>query len=185
MKPISFYKNPLKFQAFWKLLEKIRINKCLEYCRGRILDIGCGNNTLVKKYGNGIGVDVFPWEGVDIVCDTTKLPFRAHEFDRVFFIACLNHIPEREKVLKEAFRVLKPGGMVILTALGLKTSFLVHKIGLIFGEPDQQQRGMKEGELYGMSQKDVDSLLEKAGFEEISHKKFELGLNTVFLAKKP
>ena len=185
MKPISYFKNPLKFQAFWKLLEKIRINKCLEYCRGRILDIGCGNNTLVKKYGNGIGVDVFPWEGVDIVCDTTKLPFRAHEFDRVFFIACLNHIPERGKVLKEAFRVLKPGGMVILTALGLKTSFLVHKIGFIFGEPDQQRRGMKEGELYGISHKEVDSLLEKAGFEEISHKKFELGLNTLFLAKRP
>ena len=185
MKPISSYKNLLKFQAFWKFLEEKRINQCLEYCRGRILDIGCGNNVLVKKYGNGIGVDVFPWEGVDIVCDTTRLPFGANEFDRVFFIACLNHIPERGKVLKEAFRVLKPGGMIIVTMIGPITGFLVHKIGLIFGEPDQKQRRMKEGELYGMSQKEVDSLLEKAGFEEISHKKFELGINTLSLAKRP
>ena len=184
MKPIPFYKNLLKFQAFWKFLEEKRINQCLKYCQGKILDIGCGNNSLVKKYGNGIGVDVFPWEGVDIICDTTKLPFKDGEFDRVFLIACLNHIVEREKVLKEAFRVLKPGGMIIITMAGPKVGFLIHKIGIILGEPDQKERGMKKGELYGMSQREGDALLKKAGFEKISHQKFELGLNTIFLGAK-
>lgn len=178
-----FYNNYIN-QFYYKFSERIRINKCLKYCQGKILDIGCGNNALVKKYGNGIGVDVHPWEGVDRVCDTTNLPFKESEFDRVFLIACLNHIPEREKVLKEAFRVLKPGGMVILTMTGPRIGFLLHKIGIFFREQDQRERGMKDGEVYGMTQKEVDDLLIQAGFKEISHKKFELGLNTIFSGKK-
>lgn len=29
-----------------------RINTVRKYCKGRLLDIGCGNNELVKGYGN-------------------------------------------------------------------------------------------------------------------------------------
>jgi len=174
----------LNFQSFYRFWEKIRINECLKYCQGKILDIGCGNNKLVKRYRNGVGVDVYPWEGVDIVCETTKLPFKGNEFDRVFLIACLNHILEKEKVLKESFRVLKPGGMIIITSLGPKIGFIIHKIGSLLGEQDQKVRGMKKGEVYGMSQREIDNLLIKAGFKEISHKKFELGLNKIFVAKK-
>jgi len=174
----------MKSSFFYNFFEKIRINECIKYCQGRILDIGCGNNNLVKKYGNGVGVDIYPWEGVDIVCDTTNLPFKENEFDRVFLIACLNHIPERAKVLKEAFRVLKPEGMIIITMIGPKIGFLVHKISFFFGEQDQRIRGMKEGEVYGMSQKEADDLLTQAEFKDIYHKKFELGLNKFFFGKK-
>lgn len=170
--------------GFYKFFEKMRVKECLKYCQGRVLDIGCGNNTLVKTYGNGVGVDVYPWEGVDIVCDTTKLPFGNNEFDRVFLIACLNHIPERKKVLREAFRVLKPGGKIIITMVDPVTGFFAHKIGALFGEQDQRERGMKEGELYGMTKKEVVNLLKQSGFKEIFHKKFELGFNTIFFGKK-
>ena len=34
----------------------------LSHVNGKLLDIGCGENLLVKQYGDGIGVDVFPWE---------------------------------------------------------------------------------------------------------------------------
>lgn len=168
-----------------KFLEKIRKKECLPYCHGKILDVGCGYNTLVKQYGNGIGVDVYPWKGVDIVCDTTNLPFPDKEFDRAFLIACLNHIPEREKVLSETFRVLKPGGIIIITMIGPKIGFLWHKLSGLFWDKDQRERGMKEGEVYGMPEEKVRRLLIGAGFVGISHKKFEFGLNTLYLAKKP
>lgn len=61
--------------------------------KGRLLDIGCGNNMLVKAWGNEIGVDVFNWPGVDMVVeDCAKLPFTDGEFDTVTIIAALNHI---------------------------------------------------------------------------------------------
>lgn len=167
------------------IIKTIRTNQCLKYCQGRILDIGCGHNDLVKKYGNGIGVDVFPWDGVDIICDTTNLPFQKDEFDRVFFIASLNHIPKRDKVLEEAFRVLKPKGMVIITMIGFGVGFFWHKLSGLFWDKDQIERGMKEGEVCGMSKNDVEYLLIKTGFKGISYKKFEIGLNTIYLAEKP
>lgn len=168
-----------------KFLEKIRINKCLEYCDGRILDIGCGYNNLVKKYGNGVGVDVYPWQGVDIVCDTKNLPFNNEEFDRVFLIATLNHIPKQERslVLKEAYRVLKPNGKVIVTMIDPIIGFIWHKIGGFFWDKDQKERGMKEGESYGMTGKEVKNLLVMSEFGDILEESFEFGLNRIYVAK--
>jgi len=170
---------------FWdEFFKKIRVNQCLKYCQGRILDIGCGHNNLVRKYGQGVGVDVFPWEGADLVCDTTQLPFQENEFNRVFLLACLNHIPEREKVLKEALRVLKPGGMIIITMITPKIGYFWHKVGGPFWE-DHRKRGMKEKEVYGMTKKNIESLLIRAGFKELRSRKFAFGLNTIYSATKP
>ncbi len=33
----------------------------MKYANGKVLDIGCGANNFVRSYGNGVGVDVYPW----------------------------------------------------------------------------------------------------------------------------
>jgi len=105
-----------------------RINICLKYCSGKVLDVGCGEgNQLVRKWRNGIGVDVYPWEGVDKVCDTRNLPFKDNEFDTVTIVAALGHIPERLKVLQECYRVLKPNGKILVTGIHPVIGFLRHK----------------------------------------------------------
>src|SRR5262249_4425778 len=96
---------------------EIRTGVVLNAARGRLLDIGCGTNRLVAQYrgggGDGVGVDVYPWEGVDLIVeDTSKLPYPDASFDTISFVACINHIPNRIDVLREAHRVLKPGGQV-------------------------------------------------------------------------
>ena len=85
-----------------------RCDKVMENCSGRLLDIGCGNNQLVKKYGNdSIGIDVYDFGGgAVIVKDTSKLPFADGSFDAVSFVASINHIPNREDVLRESYRVM-------------------------------------------------------------------------------
>lgn len=91
--------------------------------RGHCLDIGCGpRNRFVREYldGDGVGVDVFPYEGLEpeqILEDMTKLPFADGSFDTVTFLANFNHIPEplRDAELAEAMRVLRPRGNVIIT----------------------------------------------------------------------
>ena len=47
--------------------------------------------------------------------DATKLPFRNKVFDAVAFLDVLEHIEKDSKAIKEARRVLKPGGVVVIT----------------------------------------------------------------------
>lgn len=44
-----------------------------------------------------------------------KLPFEDDSFDAVFTIDAINHLKNRENVLKEFYRVLKPGGRLLYT----------------------------------------------------------------------
>lgn len=162
-------------------LERRRISLVLPHIRGRLLDIGCGQNALVTSYGNGIGVDVYPWKGVGIVVeDTTSLPFEDGSYDTVSFVACLNHIPSRRDVLKEAHRCLVPGGTLIATMIGPVISFIWHKL-IRPWDKDQTERGMKPGEVWGIGRRAMRKLFSDSGFELLSAVRFEFGLNTLYV----
>jgi len=166
---------------------EIRVEKVLEHVKGRCLDIGCGDNELIKEYrskgGNGIGIDVYPWDGVDkVVSDSSKLPFENKSFDCITFVASLNHIPNRNEVLKESYRILKEDGIIIITFLSPIISFLWHKI--CFWDQDQKKRGMKNGEVYGFTGNQVIALLNKTGYRIVEQKKFSWGLNHIYVGSK-
>ncbi len=166
----------------WTTLEEERIQKVLPLVSGRLLDIGAGPNTLVKTYRNGVGIDVFDWGGGALVVqDTADLPFEDKSFDTITFIACLNHIPNRLEVLKEARRLLKPDGKVIITMIDPILGNIGHAIW--WYSEDKQRGGMKAGELGGMWTKDIASICSEAGFTLKAHKKFQCGLNHLYLLK--
>jgi len=57
-----------------------------------------------------------------IVADALNLPFKEKEFDLVFAIALLHHIPTENlqlRVLKNCFKILKKNGLIILTVWNL------------------------------------------------------------------
>ncbi|QDU63995.1 hypothetical protein Pan216_48760 [Planctomycetes bacterium Pan216] len=166
------------------LLAAWRHRMAARFVRGRLLDIGCGANQLVDLHGNGVGVDVHQWEGVDLVVENTAhLPFHDGEFDTVTVIAALNHIPNRKDVLKEAYRVLADGGRVVVTMIPPTLSAWWHWVRRPW-DADQHERGMKEGEVYGMTVKEVDTLLMDAGFGNLRHQRFMLGINCLTVAEK-
>lgn len=49
--------------------------------------------------------------------DATRLPFDDGQFDLVYYVAVLGEIPDKETALREAFRVLKPTGILSVTEL--------------------------------------------------------------------
>jgi len=172
-------------------LRQERFNICLKYVQGRVLDIGCSSNQFIQIYKNksrtdSLGVDTYKWEGADIVCDTTKLPFKNNTFDTVTIIASLNHIPKREKVLKEAYRVLRPNGHILVTMINPIISRISHTIVRKRFDFDQKGRGkMKKGEVFGFWPKEVISYLSCTGFREIKKIPFIYGLNNLYIGKKP
>lgn len=74
------------------------------------LDIGCGKH----KQQGFIGIDVIPFDEVDIVMNAgkEKFPFEDNSVDEIHTSHFLEHLTAMERVhfVNEAFRVLKKGG---------------------------------------------------------------------------
>lgn len=164
------------------MLERIRLKKVLPYVQGRLLDLGCGFNNLTRLYGSGVGVDVYPWSGVDVLVeDTALLPFSARSFDTVTLLASLNHIPNRSSVLHEVKRVLADDGKLILTMISPLTGILAH---ILFQKDERMRGGLRDGEKLGMTNHEVISLLQEAGFIDKIIVPFEFYLNKVYVSVK-
>ena len=98
-------------------------NNLKKFARGKLLDLGCGKVPLYESYKNHVTDNIcVDWENslhknnyVDFKCDITKsLPFPEMEFDTIVLSDVLEHIPEPEILWKEMFRLLTPGGRVIM-----------------------------------------------------------------------
>jgi ubiquinone/menaquinone biosynthesis C-methylase UbiE len=107
-----------------------------------VLDVGCGHGLLLvgaaKRLttGRAVGIDIWrqvdQWDNhpentarnariegvadrVEIhTCDAREIKFPDESFDIVVSSAALHDIPERDKVIREIIRVLKPGGQVAI-----------------------------------------------------------------------
>lgn len=64
--------------------------------------------------------------------DATKLPFKANSFDRIIATEILEHIPDDEKALEEMYRVLKPGGIAMITVPNKNYPFCWDPLNWIF-----------------------------------------------------
>lgn len=165
-------------------LEKRRRNAVLANVRGRLLDVGCGENRLVRQYGDGVGVDVVDWGDVDLVVkDSASIPLPGESFDTISFVACLNHISNRRAVLAEALRLLKPDGRLLVTMIPPGVSAVWHRIAAPW-DHDQEHRGIHEGEVWGFTTPQMTALLRDAGFEVERLQRFVFRLNTLYVARK-
>ena len=85
--------------------------------KGLILaDVGAGQSDfkeLVSGF-NLVSVDFYPYSGINVVCDfSSGLPFQDDALDIILISNVLEHIPEPDKFLKECFRTLKKGGVLL------------------------------------------------------------------------
>jgi SAM-dependent methyltransferase len=91
--------------------------------RGIVLDVGSGDRQLEKHLPAGtryIGLD-YPPSGTryralpHVWADAMQLPIRAGSVDGVALFEVLEHLPAPGLALQEAARVLRSGGVVVLT----------------------------------------------------------------------
>jgi SAM-dependent methyltransferase len=159
-----------------------RIRMALRQCRGRLLDVGCGSNLLVRLHGHGVGCDVHPYPEADVRCDSALLPFAGGSFDTVALLACLNHITRRGETLRECRRVLRPGGRVVVSMIPRWVGAVSHPVRKPH-DPDQRDRGMGRDEAPGLSVREVTRLLATAGFKVVLRQRFMWGLNGLFVGE--
>jgi ubiquinone/menaquinone biosynthesis C-methylase UbiE len=110
-----------------------------------------------------------------------RLPFDDAQFDHVVMLAVFEHLVQPEAVLREAARILVPGGSLIMTwpaAIVDPILNVLHAFHLISDEmeSDEHQKRLAIGE--------VEQMLRQAGFRECRHRKFEFGLNNLMVATR-
>ena len=190
----ALFMGPAGYLGLSSLREE-RMRVVAEHCRGRVLDIGCGpHNLFVQRFigaENGIGIDVFAYEGVSqVVEDATRLPWADCSFDTVTLIAVGGHIPrsQRPAEFREIARVLKPRGRLVLTEGEPLTQWLAHVWWHFYlslqGKTDiDHERGMKDDEQYCMPRAELMHYLNAPPFRVVQHRRFMWRLNNVYVAE--
>ena len=144
------------------------------YCDSKeklVLDVGCGNGYVLSRYAN-MGAKV---SGVDItqraidlskrrfelaglkgnfhITDGKSLPFKDNTFDIACSMGVLHHIEDPSPMVKEMFRVLRPGGKIILMLYyrySWKSLIIIRLKRILYpkywGKSQQQALNMNDGD---------------------------------------
>jgi SAM-dependent methyltransferase len=98
------------------------LEKAASYATGALLDIGCGNKPYESMFKGRItsytGCDVVQSsdDRVDIFCPATAIPLPDGSFNTVLCTQVIEHVADHKALLNETYRLLAPGGVLILSA---------------------------------------------------------------------
>jgi SAM-dependent methyltransferase len=156
----------------------------------RVLDIGCHQGEFLRFLGRrivpSVGIDPLFRDNPD---STTHLfmrsefqkglPFDDGSFDAVVLLATIEHMQQKPDVAREAGRLLRKGGRVIVTV----PSLLVDKLLSILLRL-RLVDGMSLEEHHGFSPDDLPGIFLPEGFNLKKGQKFQFGLNNLFVFER-
>ncbi len=189
------------FDDNWPLFEKmlgyLRYLKIAKYIKKKdnliCADIGCGFNarflySIRYKISKGYGFDLRANPGrrdnITVVNNSEyngDIPLENETVDRVFLLAVLEHLDMESRIISESFRILKRGGLIVLTtptpASKPLLEFLSYKIHLISEESIREHKHYyKKNELV--------ALMDKNGCDVNHFSYFQFGFNQIIVGEK-
>lgn len=179
-------------KSFDRYLQKKRINHALKYIKqgDSVLDIGCDEGTLFKNLGNnlgkGIGVDPtlknnIKTEKYELISGNFPRDLKtSQKFNAITMLAVIEHFPNEvlEGLDENCAHFLADKGKVIITAPSVWVDHILEVL-LFFKIID----GMSLEEHHGFKPNDTLGYFSK-NFKLIKRKKFQLGLNNLFVFEK-
>lgn len=142
--------NPGEYQKMFDLEDRywwfvarrrLALNLVRQFAPGdRLLDVGCGTGILLQEYGpSAVGSDFSPLalefcrrRGLEslVACDAQMQPFATNSFDAVVALDVLEHVPDDAAAFAEIARVLRPGGVVVLSVPAFRALWGPHDVAL-------------------------------------------------------
>jgi demethylmenaquinone methyltransferase/2-methoxy-6-polyprenyl-1,4-benzoquinol methylase len=168
---------------------------------GRVLDVAGGTADLSRRFARrvgksgqvvltdinnsmlGIGRDRLLDDGVvapAVQCDGEKLPFASDYFDCVSVAFGLRNMTHKDAALKEMYRVLRPGGRLLvlefsriwkpLAPIYDAYSFkLLPFMGKLVARDAESYRYLAESIRMHPGQEELKAMMEQAGFERVEY----------------
>jgi demethylmenaquinone methyltransferase / 2-methoxy-6-polyprenyl-1,4-benzoquinol methylase len=131
-----------------------------------------------------------------VVGDSENLQFPAHHFDAVTVAFGVRNFENLEKGLSEIYRVLKPGGTLVVleTSVPVKTPFkqgyyfytkyILPVIGKLFSKDRSAYSYLSESAAVFPYGKDFNNILGKIGFIAMENKPQTFGVASIYVATK-
>lgn len=165
------------FYLFESLLKEIRFRTVKNWIPkgGILVDIGCGNSSLILNklchymdFCIGVDEDVDPTVtgNIQLVQHEIKkkIPIESELAHVVTLLASLEHMKYPQAITQEVFRILKPGGVCLLTVPSpIAKPFLNLFSWLRLVDPHM----IEQHQTY-FSKKELRDLFSRAGFRQIS-----------------
>ena len=157
----------------------------------RVLDGGGADGTLFRRLRwlrDGVGIDPmadpghFTWSHRILRGNFPGDVDSNERFDAIVALAVFEHVPEGEgsQFAKACRHHLLPGGRVVLTVPAPVVDRMLHllmRLHII--------DGMEVHQHWGLRPSDIPGIFEKHGFQLVRRRRFELGLNHLFVLAVP
>jgi SAM-dependent methyltransferase len=100
-----------KLYQEWYAIFTSEINRLPE---GLLVELGSGGGFLKEVEPRIICTDIIDLPTNDLTFSALNMPFDNHSVAGLFMIDTMHHIPDSEKFLNEASRILKKGGKIVM-----------------------------------------------------------------------
>jgi hydroxymethylpyrimidine/phosphomethylpyrimidine kinase len=150
----------------------------------RSVAVGSGTALFESELGIREGVEISPYmaekasrRGVKTAVGSAySLPYGDESMDLVLFCTSLDYMEDPERAIREAHRVLSPGGAIVVSILPREGSYaMLYDLARLQGgyDPERSPRdpfplAFLEGSEW-LSVERVEAVLERAGFRDIEH----------------
>ena len=172
-----------------RLIQRIRIGKALPHipAGGRLLDVGCADGALIRAVGGrvqgAVGIDPDAPAGAGLVRGSFPRDLRDRgPYDVIALLAVFEHVPDGERAAFVAAcrGLLRAGGRVVLTVPAPLVDRIVDTLRRM-----RLLHGMDIEAHHGYRPEETPAYFAAAGMRLVTHERFELGLNHLFVFELP